>query len=472
MKPFLDEDFLLNGKVAHRLYHEHAAHMPIFDYHCHIPPGQIADNHQFANITEIWLAGDHYKWRAMRTNGVKEELITGNAHPRDKFQAWAETVPATVGNPLYHWTHMELQRPFGIEGVQLNGETAQAVWDRTNALLETPQFTTRGILEQMQVRFICTTDDPADDLAHHAAMQADTSLRTKVVPGFRPDKALSIEDPRAFIEYAERLGAAAGTTITNLDDIKSALRRRIERFHELGSRVSDHALLVPPARFVPESEVASIITRTLAGRTPSADECEAYRTHMLISLGRIYHELDWAFQLHIGALRNNNSRMFAQLGPDTGFDAIADGAVAAPLARLLDALDTTNQLPRTILYGLNPRDNEVMATMIGCFQDGSVAGKMQFGSGWWHNDQKDGMLRQMTALANMGLLSRFVGMLTDSRSFLSYPRHDYFRRLLCDLIGGWVEAGEAPNDIALLGTMVEDICWNNAVRYFGVDVER
>lgn len=470
MKQFLTEDFLLGSETARRLYFEHAESLPIYDYHCHIPPDRIAANHRFANITEIWLAGDHYKWRAMRANGVPERKITGDASDREKFQAWAETVPWTIGNPLYHWTHLELQKPFGIQDVLLNGETAQDIWDRTGAKLASPEFTTVGIIKQMNVRFICTTDDPADDLAHHRAIAADPSIDTRVVPGFRPDKALAIEEPSTYSAYLEKLEAASGVTIGTLDDLKQALRKRIDYFHSLGSRISDHALTLPIARPAGETEVGAVFKKARGGAAPAPEEAEKFRTHMLVFLGRVYHELDWAFQLHIGALRNANSRMFAELGPDTGFDSTADGAAAAPLARLLDMLDQTGQLPRTVLYNLNPRDNELFASMLGSFQDGSVPGKMQFGSGWWYNDQKDGMLRQMTALANIGLLSRFVGMLTDSRSFLSYPRHEYFRRILCDLIGGWVENGEAPNDIALLGRMVEDISWNNAVNYFGIDV--
>ncbi len=470
MKQFLGDDFLLGSETARRLYVEHAEPMPIYDYHCHIPADKIATDHQFDTISQIWLAGDHYKWRAMRANGVPERLITGDASDRDKFQAWAETVPSTIGNPLYHWTHIELSKPFGIRNVLLNGSSAAEVWQQTNALLAQPDFSTNGILKQMNVRFICTTDDPADNLQHHKAIAADPSIGTRVVPGFRPDKALAIEEPGAYREYLDKLGAAAGVSISCLDDLKQALRGRIELFHALGSRISDHALTLPVARVASESQVKTIFKHALSGAAPDTEAAEKFRTHMLLFLGRIYHELDWAFQLHIGALRNTNSRMVAAIGPDSGFDSMADGVVAAPLARLLDLLDQTDQLPRTVIYNLNPRDNELIASMVGNFQDGSVPGKMQFGSGWWFNDQKDGMQRQMVALANMGLLSRFIGMLTDSRSFLSYPRHEYFRRILCDLIGGWVENGEAPNDMQLLGQMVEDICWNNAVNYFAIEV--
>ncbi|TVQ38716.1 MAG: glucuronate isomerase [Spirochaetaceae bacterium] len=470
MKQFLGYDFLLGSETARRLYAEHAEPMPIYDYHCHIPPDRIADNHQFANITEIWLAGDHYKWRAMRANGVPERLITGDAPDHQKFQAWAETVPCTIGNPLYHWTHLELRKPFGIFDALLDGSTAARVWEQTNTMLARPEFSTNGILRQMNVRFICTTDDPADDLEHHRAIAENPSISTRVVPGFRPDKALAIESPVAWRSYLERLGNAAGVSIDSLEDLKQALRQRIDYFHSLGSRISDHALTLPIARPHSESEIRSVFKRALGGTAPDCEAAEKFRTHMLLFLGSVYHELDWAFQLHIGALRNVNSRMLKVLGPDTGYDSMADGEVAAPLGRLLDMLDQTGRLPRTVLYNLNPRDNELIATMIGNFQDGSVPGRMQFGSGWWFNDQKDGMQRQMTVLANMGLLSRFIGMLTDSRSFLSYPRHEYFRRILCDLIGGWVENGEAPNDMTLLGRMVEDICWNNAVSYFGIEV--
>jgi len=470
MKSFLDQDFMLHSDAARELYHDHAASMPIFDYHCHLPPAEIASNKQFRNMTEIWLKGDHYKWRAMRTNGVDERLVTGSAGDREKFQAWAETVPATIGNPLYHWTHLELKSPFGISDTVLNGDTAEDIWNRTSGMLSEPEYSARGILEQMNVRFVCTTDDPADDLQHHTAMAKDKTLKTRVLPAFRPDKALSADAGPGFTEYLEKLGAAAGIEINSFKAWRDAMRARLEYFHSLGARISDHALVAPVAEFTEEAEIERIFQKALKGQTLSQAEAAAFRTEGLLFLGREYATRGWTMQLHIGALRNNNTRMFERLGPDTGFDSMADQSIARPLSLFLDRLDVENLLPRTILYVLNPRDNDVAATMIGNFQDGTVPGKMQFGSGWWFNDQKDGMERQMTVLANMGLLSRFVGMLTDSRSFLSYPRHEYFRRILCNMIGSWVENGEAPADMKLLGKMVEDISWNNAVNYFGIEV--
>ncbi len=469
MEPFLGEQFLLNTETARELYHQHAAKMPIYDFHCHLPPQEIAENRRYANISEIWLHGDHYKWRAMRTNAVPEQNITGSASDREKFQSWAETVPKTIGNPLYHWTHMELRRFFGIEEL-LNPDTADAIWSRTSEMLASPEFAVHGLLERMKVRLVCTTDDPADDLAHHKAISADPNCSTRVVPGFRPDKALQIADGSAFRSYLELLGAAAGIEISGLTSLKDALSKRIEYFHEAGCRISDHALTEPVAADAGDREIEAIVRKALNGTELSAREVEQYVTHMLVYLGREYRRHNWTMQLHIGALRNNNTRMFHHLGPDSGFDCMADGRLAAPLTRFLDSLEQTDELPRTVIYILNPRDNDLVASLIGCFQGGEIPGKIQFGSGWWFNDQKDGMTRQMLALANMGLLSRFIGMLTDSRSFLSFPRHEYFRRLLCDIIGGWAENGEAPRDIELLGGMVEDICWNNAERYFGIEL--
>ncbi len=469
MEPFLGEHFLLGTETARELYHNHAARMPIYDFHCHLPPQEIATDRRYANISEIWLHGDHYKWRAMRTNGIPEERITGKADDRARFQAWAETVPGTIGNPLYHWTHMELRRFFGIEDL-LNPESAQSIWDRTAEALPGPDFSVRRLLERMQVELICTTDDPADTLEHHRSIAEDDQCRTAVVPGFRPDKALQIGSGGTFRGYLDHLGAAAGIEISGLTTLKDALSKRIEYFHHCGCRISDHALTEAVARESSDREVEQILKKALTGTELSPNEVEQYVTHMLIYLGREYRRHNWTMQLHIGALRNNNTRMFQQLGPDSGFDCMADGRIAAPLARLLDSLDRTDELPRTVIYILNPRDNDLIASLIGCFQDGSTPGKVQFGSGWWFNDQKDGMTRQMLALANMGLLSRFIGMLTDSRSFLSFPRHEYFRRLLCDIIGGWAEAGEAPRDMQLLSKMVEDICWNNAKSYFGIEL--
>lgn len=474
MKPFMDEDFLLSTETARELYHDYARDMPIFDYHCHLSPREIADDRRFENITRIWLAGDHYKWRAMRTNGVDERYITGEADDREKFRKWAETVPATIGNPLYHWTHMELKRPFGIEGVLLSGGTAQEIWDRTGERLREADFSTRGILEKMNVRYVGTTDDPADNLQAHDTLAADTTFPIVVKPSFRPDKAYDLDDPTAHTAYLDRLAAVAGAAapangrIETFEELRRVLAARMNYFEERGCRVADHALVLPVCVDYTEGLLNGVLASSRRGLPPEPGDREAFQTAVLDFLGREYARRGWVMQLHIGALRNNNSRMFAAVGPDAGFDSMADGTMAAPLAAFLDRLDRTGELPKTILYALNPRDNDLIATMIGNFQDGSVPGKIQFGSGWWFNDQKDGMIRQMTSLANMSLLSRFVGMLTDSRSFLSYPRHDYFRRILCELIGGWVEGGEAPNDVPLLGTIIRDISYRNAVRYFDI----
>jgi glucuronate isomerase len=471
MAKLVGPDFLLRTEISRTLYHEYAATQPIYDYHCHLPPGAIAEDRSFANITDIWLRGDHYKWRAMRTNGVPERLVTGDANDREKFQAWAETVPSTIGNPLYHWTHLELRRPFGIDELLLCGETAQAVWDRTGALLATPDFSVRGILREMNVRLICTTDDPLDDLAHHKTIADDPECGVVVVPAFRPDKGIHIEHPDVFRGWVEGLERRVDRELPGFESFLEAVEERLRYFHEAGARISDHALVVPPFREASATELEAIYRKVRSGSSPDAEEAEKFQTAVLQHLGRSYSRHGWVMQFHIGALRNNSTRQFGALGPDTGFDSINDAPIAAPLNRLLDSLDVTGSLPKTILYTLNAGSNDVLATTAGNFQDGSVPGKMQFGSGWWFHDQKDGMEKQMTSLANMGLLSRFVGMLTDSRSFLSYPRHEYFRRILCTFLGDLVEGGEAPNDVALLGSMVEDICWNNAVQYFGIPLE-
>ena len=464
VKPFLDENFLLGNKTAQRLYHDYAKDQPIIDYHCHLPPADIAANRRFDNLTQIWLDGDHYKWRAMRTNGVDERYITGDADPYEKFAKWAETVPYTMRNPLFHWTHLELRRYFDINEL-LRPDSARAIYDRCSEQLRTPSFAVRRLLEKMNVKVVCTTDDPVDDLEHHRALQAEDDWSIRVLPAFRPDKAVFIMR-EGFSTYIERLGDAANLTIANWWDLLEALQRRLDFFHERGSRLADHGLEQLYAADYSEKEVDQIFRRRLAGREIFEGEALQYRSALLYELGVRYHAKGWTQQYHLGALRNNSSRMMAQLGPDTGFDSIGDFEQARPLARFLDRLDRENQLTRTILYNLNPRDNEVMATMIGNFNDGSAPGKMQFGSGWWFLDQKDGMEKQLTALSNMGLLSRFVGMLTDSRSFLSYPRHEYFRRLLCNLFGRDVENGELPNDIEWLGRLVQDICYHNAKAYF------
>ncbi|WP_417617135.1 glucuronate isomerase [Oceanisphaera sp.] len=466
MKPFLDDDFLLSTPTAVRLYHEFAKDQPIYDYHCHLSPQAVAEDQRFDNLSQIWLAGDHYKWRGMRSAGIDERLITGNATDLEKYQAWARTVPQCLGNPLYHWTHLELKRPFGITDTVLNPDTADRIWNRCNELLATPEFSARGIMRQMKVKMVGTTDDPVDSLEHHKAIAEDSSFDIEVAPSWRPDRAFKIELD-GFADYMSLLGQAADIEIRRFDDLLSALTRRLDHFAAHGCRAADHGIEIVRFAAVPaESELDSLLARRLAGEALSEQQAAQFSTAVQVWLGRQYAKRGWVMQLHIGAQRNNNTRMFRLLGADAGFDSIGDKPFAFELASLLDAMDITNELPKTILYCLNPRDNEMMATMIGNFQGGGIAGKVQFGSGWWFNDQKDGMQRQLEQLSQLGLLSQFVGMLTDSRSFLSYTRHEYFRRILCEMIGKWVENGEAPNDIQLLGSMVQNICYHNAKDYF------
>jgi glucuronate isomerase len=466
MKAFMDENFLLTNKTAEKLYHDYAKDMPIFDFHCHISPKEIAENKSYKNITEVWLGGDHYKWRGMRSNGVNEKYITGDAPDKEKFMKWAETMPQCIGNPLYHWTHLELKRYFGINKL-LSPETAEEIWEECNKKLQQKDFSVRGLITRSNVKVICTTDDPVDSLEYHKAIAADKSFDVKVLPAFRPDKSFNIEK-EGFVEWIAKLGKVVGKEIKTFADVKDALKQRLEYFHEVGARVSDHALDPIVFEEGTEEEATAILQKALKGEKLTESEIKKYKTQVLVFLGRQYARLGWTMQLHMGTIRNNSKRMMRLLGPDTGFDATADYTFAEALSKFLDKLDDTDELPKTILYCLNPRDNEVLGTIIGCFQGGVIPGKVQFGSGWWFNDQKDGMIRQMTALSTLGLLSRFVGMLTDSRSFLSYTRHEYFRRILCNLIGEWVEAGEAPNDMKLLGTMVQNICFNNAKNYFGI----
>ncbi len=466
MKTMFDDDFLLGGDTAGRLYHDYAARMPIFDYHCHLSPREVAEDRRFRNLTDAWLGGDHYKWRAMRADGIEERFITGEAGDREKFDKWAGTVPRCIGNPLYAWTHLELARIFGIERF-LSPQTAGEIWDRCDALLQADGFSARGLIRRFDVRALCTTDDPADSLEHHRALAGDPAFPVRVLPAFRPDRALAI-GREGFAAYVGRLGDAAGVKVRTFEDLMDALERRIRFFHEAGGRLSDHALDPVVFEPVPETEAASAFARALAGEAVSAAEARGYRTRLLAFLGRQYARRGWVMQLHTGALRNVNRRMHRLLGPDTGYDAIGDAPLAEPLAALLDELEGTGELPRTVLYSLHPAAYEPLAALAGCFQGGGVAGRVQLGSAWWFNDQKDGMLRQLTTLANIGLLSRFVGMLTDSRSFLSWPRHEYFRRILCGLIGSWVEGGEAPADLPLLGGMVQDICFRNAWGWFGM----
>ncbi len=463
MQPFIHEDFLLQTRTARRLYHEYAKPEPIFDYHCHLPPKDLAENRSFANLFEIWLEGDHYKWRAMRWNGVAERFITGDATPFEKFQAWAATVPQTLRNPLYHWTHLELSRYFGITEL-LNEGSAQRIWDQANERLQDPSLSTQGILTKFRVTNVCTTDDPADDLSHHLAL-AKSGIATKVLPTFRPDKALAVHQAGAFNTWVAKLAEIDGREIRNVDALLGAIKRRVEFFHENGCRLSDHGPDRIHSEPCTEREANSIFTAVQFGRSASPAEHAGWSAFVMLFLGRLYAERGWTMQLHVGALRNNNTRLLRTLGADTGFDSIGDSPHMLGLAGFLDRLDDENALPKTILYNLNPADNYAFATMAGNFQDGTVAAKVQIGSGWWFLDQKEGMEWQINSLSNLGLLSRFVGMVTDSRSFMSYPRHEYFRRVLCNLIGRDVESGEIPDDGALVGPMIRNICHANAREY-------
>ncbi|MBP3952856.1 glucuronate isomerase [Bacillus suaedae] len=466
MKPFIHEDFMLNNDAAKILYHDYAKNMKIYDYHCHLSPEDIAENRQFKNLAEIWLHGDHYKWRAMRTMGIDEALITGEASDYEKFKQWAKVVPRTIGNPLYHWTHLELKRYFDID-LLLNEETSEEIWHHCNHLLATDSFKTQILIEKSNVDVICTTDDPIDLLDSHLKIKENESFQTTVVPAFRPDKAIDISRP-VFNQYINELGQIVGEEIANYQELLAALENRARFFDRAGCKISDHGIEEVPFEQCSKEEASLIFKKARNGEVISKKEEMKYKTHLHLFLGRLYASLGWAMQLHIGAIRNNNDRMFAELGPDTGFDSIHDLELARPLNRFLNELDKTNELPKTILYHLNPVHNYVIGSAIGNFQSSEVNGKIQFGSGWWFNDQKDGMIRQMTDLANLGFLSSFIGMLTDSRSFLSYPRHEYFRRILCDLVGSWVEKGEAPRDFKLLGSMIEDISYNNAKHYFKI----
>ena len=465
---FINDNFLLESTQAEELYHSYAKGMPILDYHNHLPSQQIAEDHQFNNLTEVWLDGDHYKWRAMRTMGVQEHYITGAASDQEKFQKWAETVPYTLRNPLYHWTHLELKRYFGIDRL-LTEASGQTVYEETAEKLRGPGFSTRGLLQQMKVEVVCTTDDPTDTLEHHQKM-ARTNFGIKVRPAFRPDKALQLQ-AESYPAYLEKLGESSGVEIRNFDTFCDALNRRLEYFHTNGCRLSDHGLTRIPFAKVTGGAIKAIFQKRLNDQALSPAEAEQFQTAVLLFLGKRYAELGWVQQFHLGAQRNNNSRMLRTLGPDTGWDSIGDYAQATTLGAYLDALDSRGKLARTILYNLNPADNEVLATMAGNFNDGSLRGKMQFGSGWWFLDQKDGIEKQLNALSNMGLISCFIGMLTDSRSFLSFPRHEYFRRLLCNILGWDIKKGLVPNDMPYIGGLVQDICYRNARDYFDFEAE-
>ncbi len=463
VKPFLDDNFLLENRMAEMLYHEYAKQQPILDYHNHLPPNEIAQNKQFRNITEVWLYGDHYKWRAMRTNGVNEHYITGKASDEEKFAQWAATVPSTIRNPLFHWTHLELQRYFGIHEV-LSATNAKQMFDACTAQLRDTAYTTQGLLKKMNVEVVCTTDDPVDNLAYHQSYAA-TNPSVKMFPAFRPDKAILINQSN-YLAYLRKLEEIADINIANYDDLLAALQKRIHYFSENACKISDHGLNKVFARPFTMDELRRVFSKRLNEQHLSQEEVETFISGIMHHLGVMYAEQGWVMQLHLGALRNNSTRMMRELGPDTGFDSIGDYPQAQDLAAFLNGLDNVNKLPKTIIYNLNPSDNEVMATMIGNFNDGSVRGKIQYGSGWWFLDQKDGMEKQINALSNMGLLSCFIGMLTDSRSFLSFPRHEYFRRILCNLIGKDVHNGELPNDEAWLGGIVQNICYQNAKHYF------
>lgn len=466
MKTFLDDNFLLHSDVAQRLYFDYAEKQPIYDYHCHLSPQAIAEDKTFANLTEIWLAGDHYKWRALRAAGIDETLITGHASDYDKYRAWAKVVPLTLGNPLYHWTHLELRNPFAITNVVFNEASADKIWHQANDLLATPQFSAKGILNKMNVKAVGTTDDPVDSLVYHQQIRRDPLFTTTVRPSWRPDKVFKIE-LAGFTDYIETLEKVSDTEINSFASLCQALSKRLAYFQENDCQAADHGIEIMRYADIPtEQALTAILTKRRANQILSELEIAQFSTAVLVWLGREYHRLNWVMQLHIGAIRNNNQRMFEKLGPDTGFDSIGDRLLAEPLSKLLSALDYTNQLPKTILYCLNPRDNEVLATMVGNFQSSDLPGKVQFGSGWWFNDQKDGMERQIMQLSQMGLLSLFVGMLTDSRSFLSFTRHEYFRRVLCNRIATWIVDGEIPLDYELVGTMISNICYGNAEHYF------
>lgn len=464
MEKFMGSNFLLKNETAVSLYHDYAKEMPIIDYHCHLSPKEIYENKKFKNITEAWLYGDHYKWRVMRANGISEEYITGSASDYEKFLAWARTIPMTIGNPLYNWTHLELQRFFGIYDV-LNEQSAPVIWEKVNALLNGENFSVRDLIVKSNVRVICTTDDPVDSLEYHALLKGEKDFPVSVVPGFRPDKGLEI-NRESFPEWVEKLEKASEIEINNYEDYLAALEGRVQFFHTAGGAVSDHALDSVVYEEASVEEVAQIFANRLNGNTVTLLDERKFKTYTLIFLGKLYADLGWAMQFHINALRNNNTKMLNELGPDTGYDSMNDDQIAKPLVKILDSLEQDNKLPKTILYSLNPGDNYIIASIINSFQDGKTPGKIQFGTAWWFNDTKDGMLAQMKALSNVGLFSRFIGMLTDSRSFLSYTRHEYFRRLVCNLIGEWVEDGEVPYDLELLGKIVQGISYNNAKEYF------
>ena len=465
MKTFLDDNFLLQTTTAQKLYHEHAAKQPIIDYHCHLEPDKVADDHQFKSITELWLGDDHYKWRAMRANGIDEKYITGSASDWEKFEKWAETVPYTMRNPLYHWTHLELKTAFGINKL-LSPKTAKEIYEECNEKLRTPEFSARNLMRHYRVELVCTTDDPIDSLEDHARIK-DDNFEIKVLPTWRPDKVMAVENPKEFRSYIEKLSEVSNLSISSFDDMILALKKRQDFFEELGCKLSDHGMEEFYAEDYTETEIKSIFNKVYGGKNLTHNEVLKFKSALLVILAEIDWEKGLTQQFHYGVIRNNNTRFFNNVGPDTGFDSMSTVNTAKSLAKFLDRLDVNNKLTKTIIYNLNPSDNEMIATMVGNFQDGTIPGKIQFGSGWWFLDQKDGMEKQMNTLSLLGLLSRFVGMLTDSRSFVSYPRHEYFRRTLCNLLGNDIEQGLLPaSEIEFIGQMVENISYNNAKSYF------
>lgn len=468
MKVFMDRDFLLSNETAKQLYHDYAENLPIVDYHCHIVPKEIAEDLHFENITKLWLGADHYKWRLMRANGIDESYITGNAADRDKFQKWAETLERAIGNPLYHWSHLELQRYFGYEGV-LNSETAEEVWQLCNKKLASPDMSAKGLINKSNVKLLCTTDDPVDSLEYHLQLQEDKSLKAKVLPAFRPDEAMNIEK-KSFIGYLNILSNASGIQVSDFNTLCAALTKRMEYFNSVGCKTADHGLEFVMYYPATEEEIEKIFQKRSTGILLTREETLQFKTALLLFLGKEYHRLKWVMQLHYGVKRDNNTRFFQKIGINTGFDCIDDSHTSsAQLADFLNALDITDQLPKTILYSLNPTDNTAIETVMGCFCDSSAVGKIQHGSAWWFNDHKPGMKEHLTSLSSESLISNFVGMLTDSRSFLSYTRHEYFRRILCDFIGNLVENGEYPKDMTTLGRIVQDISYNNSMRYFNFE---
>ena len=470
MKTFIHDDFLLDTREARTLYHEYAAGQPIVDYHCHLPPSEVAADKRWENISQVWLHGDHYKWRAMRSNGVAERYCTGDASDREKFDQFAASMPYFLRNPVYHWSHLELARYFEIDDLLLSSATADTVWDRTKDVLARAESSARGFMTQSNVVLVCTTDDPVDSLEHHKTVSADAACTTQMLPTWRPDKVFAVQRPDFFNAWVDQLGELTGGQIDSVEALLAALQQRHDYFHAVGCRLSDYGLETVVGQPVDPQAVEAIFAKVRKGEAATDAERWLFQSALHDACARMDAVSNWTMQIHYGAMRNNNSRLFTRLGPDTGFDSIGDLPIASGLSRFLDRLDQDEALPRTILYTLNPRDNEVLGTMIGNFQDGSVPGKLQFGSGWWFNDQLDGMRRQMDALSQLGLLRRFVGMLTDSRSFLSYTRHEYFRRLLCNMLGEEMDSGLLPHDMELIGNMVQDISYRNAARYFGFDL--